>query len=231
MNASTAETIVRRGRIFPLMRIIAGRVPLFFLFALLLWGTAWAQPLPPLAASGHPGWKEKVFAGRTVYTPLPAEGLLLAESQNAASGLFLERRIDLRATPWLNWSWKVAGTFPGVNERQKSGDDYAARVYVVVKGGLAFWKTRALSYVWASGEPQGSMWSSAFTANAVMIAVRSGSDQAGQLVEEKRDVRADWKRAFGDDIDSIDAVAIMTDTDNAGQKARAWYGQPWFSAE
>lgn len=197
----------------------------------MLWGTAWAEPLPPLTEPGHTGWKEKVFAGRTVYTPLPGEGLLLAESQNAASGLFLERRIDLRATPWLNWSWKVAGTFSGVNEQEKSGDDYAARIYVVAKGGLAFWKTRALSYVWASQEPQGSMWSSAFTANAVMIAVRSGPGQAGQLVEEKRDVRADWKQAFGDDIDSIDAVAIMTDTDNAGQKARAWYGQPWFSAE
>jgi hypothetical protein len=213
------------------MRSSAGRVPLFLLLGLLLWGTAWAEPLPPLTAPGHPGWKEKVFAGRTVYTALPGEGLLLAESRGAASGLFLERRIDLRSTPWLHWSWKVADTFSGLNEREKSGDDYPARIYVVAKGGLAFWKTRALSYVWASGEPQDSMWPSAFTGNAVMIAVRSGPGRAGELVAEKRDVRADWKRAFGDDIEAIDGVAIMTDTDNAGRTARAWYGQPRFSAE
>lgn len=117
----------------------------------------------------------------------------------------------------------------GVSERDKAGDDYAARIYVVAKGGLAFWKTRALSYVWASREPEGSMWANAFTANAQMIAVRSGSAELGELILEKRNVREDWMRAFGEDIDTIDAVAIMTDTDNSGQRARAWYGQPWFS--
>ena len=64
-----------------------------------------------------------------------------------------------------------------------------------------------------------------------MIAVRGGADRPGELVAEKRNIREDWKRAFGEDIEEIDAVAIMTDTDNSGQSARAWYGQPWFSAD
>lgn len=190
---------------------------------------AWAGTLPPLYVPGHPGWKEKVFAGRTVYTPLTQDKLLLAESDGAASGLYFEQAVDVRATPWLNWSWKVENVLVGVNEREKAGDDYAARIYVVAKGGLAFWKTRALSYVWASGEPEGAMWPNAFTANARMIAVRGGSDRLGELVMERRNVREDWMRAFGEDIERIDAVAIMTDTDNSGQRARAWYGQPWFS--
>jgi len=102
---------------------------------------------------------------------------------------------------------------------------------VVAKGGLAFWKTRALSYVWASHEPVGSMWPNAFTANAHMIAVQSGPGRVNQLVMEKRNIREDWKLAFGEDIEELDALAIMTDTDNSGQRARAWYGQPRFSAE
>ncbi len=190
---------------------------------------AWAGVLPAIYAPGHPGWKEKEFAGQTVYTPLPEEKLLLAESDGAASGLFFEQAVDLRATPWLNWSWRVENVLEGVNEREKSGDDYAARIYVVAKGGLAFWKTRALSYVWASHEPEGSMWANAFTSNAHMIAVRSGPEKLGELTQEKRNVREDWMRAFGEDIEKIDAVAIMTDTDNSGQRARAWYGQPGFS--
>lgn len=198
------------------------------ILAALAWA-AWAGELPALYAPGHPGWKEKRFVGSTVYTPLPEEKLLLAESEGAASGLFFEQAVDLRATPWLNWSWKVENVLHGVSERDKAGDDYAARIYVVAKGGLAFWKTRALSYVWASREPEGSMWANAFTANAQMIAVRSGSAELGELIQEKRNVREDWMRAFGEDIDTIDAVAIMTDTDNSGQRARAWYGQPWFS--
>jgi hypothetical protein len=155
----------------------------------------------------------------------------MAESRGTASGLFREGTIDLTSTPWLNWSWKVENVLSGLNEREKSGDDYPARIYVVAKGGIAFWKTRALSYVWSGSEAPGAMWPNAFTSNAVMIAVRGAADRPGELVAEKRNIREDWKRAFGEDIREIDAVAIMTDTDNSGLSARAWYGQPWFSAE
>ena len=75
------------------------------------------------------------------------------------------------------------------------------------------------------------MWPSAVTANARMVAVRSGPARLGELLTERRNVREDWRRAFGEDIDTLDAVAIMTDTDNSGQSARAWYGQPRFSAD
>lgn len=195
------------------------------------WGcVALAGVLPEIYVPGHPGWKEKEFAGRTVYTPQRQEKLLLAESNGTASGLFFEKSIDLRDTPWLNWSWKVENVLQGINEREKGGDDYPARIYVVAKGGLAFWKTRALTYVWASSEPRGSMWPNAFTSNAHMIAVRSGAGEVGGMKVEKRNIREDWMLAFGEDIEEIDAVAIMTDTDNSGQWARAWYGQPWFSA-
>ncbi|SFL65039.1 Protein of unknown function [Desulfomicrobium norvegicum] len=74
------------------------------------------------------------------------------------------------------------------------------------------------------------MWPNAFTSNAHMIAVQSGESALGGMMTEKRNIRDDWKLAFGEDIEEIDAVAIMTDTDNSGQWARAWYGQPRFSA-
>lgn len=227
MDASA--TVVRcflGGRFYPFLPRLAGWIPVFCLLAC---GVVSAASLDGLLQPGHPGWQVKEFSGRTVYTP--DEGMLLAESNGTASGLWHEERIDLRATPYLCWSWKVAGVLDGVNEREKQGDDYPARVYVVVRGGLAFWQTRALSYVWASREPQGSLWSSAFTSHAAMIAVESGPDRAGELRAEKRDIRADWKAAFGTDIEAVDAVAIMTDTDNSGQRARAWYGRIWFAAQ
>ena len=85
--------------------------------------------------------------------------------------------------------------------------------------------------MWSSTEPKEAVWPNAFTANAAMIAVQSGPGRVGELVTEKRNIREDWKKAFGEDIAEIDAVAIMTDTDNSGQSARAWYGQPSFSKE
>lgn len=235
MNASrTEKKRERSGRFFLPALQNAGTGPrAWLLLAAALAGLAcfaWAGALPSIFEPGLPGWKEKEFAGRTVYTPLPEERLLLAESGGTASGLFFEQPVDVRATPWLNWSWRVENVLSGVNEREKAGDDYPARIYVVAKGGLVFWKTRALTYVWASNEPEGSMWPNAFTSNAHMIAVRGGTRDLGKMLTEKRNIREDWMRAFGEDIETVDAVAIMTDTDNSGQKARAWYGQPFFSA-
>jgi len=117
-----------------------------------------------------------------------------------------------------------------VDERTTAGDDYPARVYVVVSGGAAFWKTRSLVYVWSSHQPVGATWNNAFTSNARVMALRSGTRDAGQWVSEKRDIRADFRQLFGEDIAQIDAVALMTDTDNSGQSATAWYGDIYFTA-
>lgn len=119
-----------------------------------------------------------------------------------------------------------------IDEQEKSGDDDAARVYVMVSGGLAFWRTRAINYVWASTSPKGRIWPNAFAGDhAVMIALRSADDQTGVWHIEKRNILADLKQQFGEDIQYIDAVAIMADTDNAQGKATAYYGDIYFSKE
>jgi hypothetical protein len=187
--------------------------------------------LPPLTAPGHPGWQEKRFVGRTEYRAVRENDreMLSATSHGAASGLFHEQKIDLRRTPVLHWTWTVTVTMERLDESRKSGDDFAARVYVVAKGGLAFWRTRALSYVWSGSRPVGTMWASSYTANAVLIAAQSGRERLGTVIDEKHNIRQDWQRAFGEDITTIDAVAIMTDSDNSGQSAAALYSTPWFS--
>jgi len=75
------------------------------------------------------------------------------------------------------------------------------------------------------------LFRSAFTRNAQVMALRSGMKDAGQWVSEKRNIRDDFRQQFGEDIDTIDAVALMTDTDNSGQRATAWYGDLYFTAQ
>lgn len=201
-------------------------------------------PAPPLAAGGRivvaafssgdlQGWQEEEFSGETRYTLVSDDGrrVLAAESRGTASGLYRTLRVDLHKTPYLHWSWKVANTLDGVNERSREGDDYPARVYVVFSGGLFFWRTRAINYVWSSNQPEGAEWPNAYADNARMIAVRSGDRQVGRWVTERRNVLEDYRRLFGEDIRYADAVAIMTDTDNSGQAARAFYGDIYFSEE
>ena len=184
------------------------------------------------SAADMSGWKKKSFVGETRYR-LREDGdkqALYADSRAAASGLFREIEVDLDQMPYLHWTWKVENLVNGGDERGKQGDDYAARIYVVFSGGLLFWRTRAINYVWSSRESPGSTWPNAFTANAQMIAVRSGPESLGTWLSERRDVKADYQRLFGSEPGKIVAVALMTDTDNTKSAAVAWYGDIWFAA-
>jgi hypothetical protein len=181
------------------------------------------------------GWDQKAFKGETdyslVYDPDKKATVLHAVSRAAASGRFRKMKVDLTKTPFLNWSWKVSEALAGIDETAKAGDDFSARVFVVVERGIMGFSTLSVNYVWASQHPAGSAWSSPFTSHVRLLAVDSGSKGLNAWVTHKRDVRADLQEQFGEDIVSVDAVALMTDTDNSGGRAQAYYGDIWFSAE
>ena len=171
------------------------------------------------------GWNPKIFKGETTYT-LVVDGnvrVLKAHSRAAASGMYKEVTLNPRKFPVLRWSWKIGGTIPSGNERTKEGDDYAARVYLVFPRTL-FWKTKAINYIWANTLPKGEALPNAYTANAMMVAVESGNEKAGMWVTEERNVYEDYRRLFGEEPPEIGAVALMTDTDNTGGEATAYYG-------
>ena len=178
-------------------------------------------------------WEENSFSGNTEYKVVTNENgqALRAVSNNSASGLARKISIDLNKTPYLHWEWRVENVLHDIDETAKEGDDYAARVYVVISGGFLFWKTRALNYVWSSNQPINTAWLNAYTSNATLIAQQSGGKKVGEWVSEKRNVLVDIKQHLGLDNTSIDAVAIMTDTDNSGQSATAYYRNIHFSSE
>jgi len=184
------------------------------------------------AAGNLTGWEEKTFKNKTHYELVKADlGMVLkADSKASASGMFREMKVDLVKTPCLNWSWKVDGILDGLDETTKKGDDYPARVYVVFSGGAFFWNTRALNYVWSNGRQIGSAWPNAFTNKSINIALQSGSGKVGQWTQQSRNIRDDYKRFVGEDIKQADAIAIMTDTDNSGGAATAFYGDVRFSS-
>ncbi len=170
-------------------------------------------------------WQEKSFSGKTHYRVEQNDNqpAIHATSKGTASGLFYKIDYNPRQYPILSWSWKVDHILTKGDAHTKNGDDYAARIYVVFPSWL-FWKSKALNYVWANKLPQESMIANAFTANAMMIAVRSGSTKTGQWLNEHRNIYEDFKQAFGEEPPMAGAIAIMTDTDNTGEEASAWYG-------
>jgi hypothetical protein len=171
-----------------------------------------------------PRWEQKSFRGQTNYQVV-SEGtgkVLHARSQGAASGLFFTREYRLQDYPLLSWRWKVKGIIPGGDETKKSTDDYAARVYVIFPHWF-FPKTRTISYIWGNKLAQGATLPSPYTGNARMVAVESGTEKVGEWIVERRNVLEDYRRLFREEPPKVGAIAIMTDTDNTGASAEAWY--------
>ena len=172
----------------------------------------------------NPAWTSKSFQGDTLYSIVSSNGekVLQATSSNAASGLIFERKIDILKYPILSWRWKVENVLERGDARNKATDDYAARIYVT----FPHWyypKTTSLNYIWANRLPKGTSIPSPFTANSMMFAVESGKEKIGQWVSMQRNLVDDYRLAFGKEPPGTAILSIMTDTENTGSKARAWY--------
>lgn len=185
------------------------------------------------SSSNLESWREKSFLGKTDYSLVKLQDafVLRAESRSSASGLFRKIKVDLNKYPYLNWRWRIEQRLTTSNERVKSGDDYAARIYVIIDGGLLPWRTKAVNYVWANRAEKHDIWPSAFAGkNSMMVALRNNQDPTATWFDEKRNVLEDSKEMLGKDITAIDGIAIMTDTDNNQDFTTAYYGDIYFSA-
>ncbi len=194
----------------------------------LLFGTAgMADELAVgrFSTAGLTGWETKSFHGLTQYSLTRAQEHIVvqATSQGAASGLVKKISFDPQKYRYLRWSWKIDHILSAGDETTKAGDDYAARIYVVFSGKF-FWQTKAINYIWANKLQKGGFIANAYTSSAMMVAVQSGPENTGQWLTEQRDILADYKTLFGSDPSEASAIAIMTDTDDTGEKAVAWYG-------
>jgi hypothetical protein len=170
------------------------------------------------------GTEEREFEGRTRYeiVRLGDSQVLHARADGSASGLIFPQRFDPAERPVLEWRWKIDGIVEGGDARLKSGDDYAARVYVIFPNWLPL-RTRSINYIWANRLPVDSAQANTYTGNAMMLALRSGNSERGQWVSERRNLVDDYRRLFGEDPPDEALVAVMTDTDQTGESVLAWY--------
>jgi hypothetical protein len=174
-------------------------------------------------------WAEVKLAGRANRFSAVEEGgtrVLRAESDGAASALWYGLGVGLEDVRVAAWRWKVESSLvENRREREKRGDDYAARFFVIFDGDPFSRSARAICYVWAGSEPEGSEYRNPFFSSVATVVLRSGDERAGEWVREERDFIADYVAAFGRSPDSISAVAVMVDTDNTGSQTAAWFGE------
>jgi hypothetical protein len=170
-------------------------------------------------------WESKSFKGTTQYTWMKEgdRAFVRAISKAAASGLYYRIEYDTQQYPYLTWQWKIDNIIASGDALQKSGDDYAARIFVVFPS-FFFWNTRAINYIWANNLTKEEAIPEPSSENSIMISVQSGRVETGKWIAETRNVYEDYKRIFGREPPKAGAIAIMTDTDNTGEIASASYG-------
>ena len=156
---------------------------------------------------------------------------LKAEAEGKASGLGIEKKINLLKTPFINITWKVEKDLFGINEKSKKGHDYAARVFVIKKTGKTALSNRAINNVFSSNNNIGENWKSPFTKRSIDYVLASTKNNLNEWVTVKANVKDHFKKFHMIDVNEIEGVAIMTDTDNSKKLAIAYYQNIYFSSE
>ena len=170
---------------------------------------------------------------KTVYTVSSNENgnFLKAVADNAASGLGKEIKIDLNKTPYINITWKIEKDVKGIKEDTKKGHDFAARVFAVKKTGATALSNRAINYVFSSNNEIGQSWPSPYTKKSIDSVLASTKKNFNEWVTVKANVKEDFKKFHGLDINELDGLAIMSDTDNSKLKVISYYQNIYFSEE
>ncbi len=156
---------------------------------------------------------------------------LRAEADNSASGLGKEIKINLNETPFLNITWKVEKDLPGIDESTKKGHDYAARVFVVKKTGATPLSNRSMNYVFSSNNEVDAFHPSPFTKKSIDYVLSTTKENFNEWVTVKVNVKKHFKKFHNLDLDEINGLAIMSDTDNSKLKAISYYQNIYFSSE
>ena len=154
---------------------------------------------------------------------------LKAEANNAASGLGKEIKISLNKTPYLNITWKVEKDLKGIDERSKKGHDYAARVFVVKKTGATPLSNRAMNYVFSSNENVDVSHPSPYTKKSIDYVLATTKKNLNEWVTVKVNVKEHFKKFHDLELDEINGIAIMADTDNSKLNSIAYYQNIYFS--
>jgi hypothetical protein len=168
---------------------------------------------------------------KTIYTLGSNENgnFLKAVAENAASGLGKQVKIDLNKTPFINITWKIEKDLAGIKENTKKGHDFAARVFVIKKTGTTPLSNRAINYVFSSNNEIGFNSPSPYTKKSIDNVLSSTKQNLNEWVTVKANVKEDFKKFHNLNVNDLDGVAIMSDTDNSKKKSVAFYQNIYFS--
>ena len=146
----------------------------------------------------------------------------------------------------LRWRWRLDEPLRGADLRRREGDDSPLKVCALfdmpldkvgliersllrLARGVSGEKlpSATLCYVWDHTLATGTLLPNAYTARVRLIVVNSGEQRLGQWVSHDKDLAADFKRAFGEESDTLpplQAILVGADADSTGGRSLGWIG-------
>jgi Protein of unknown function (DUF3047) len=198
-------------------------------------------------AAAEADWHEVRLPGKraTHYVWEHHDGRRAIAAHSEGSASMMRRKLSATPSPLgtLNFSWQVSELMDGADVSVAETEDAPAKVMLAFGGDVATLPMRTrmmfelaeavggeappyatLMYVWDSKAVVGSVIVNPRTDRIRKIVVDSGPQGLKRWREHRRDVAADFRRAFGEEPGPLLAIAVMTDSDNTKSKSRAWYG-------
>lgn len=178
------------------------------------------------------GWQHIPLKGETDYRISVLDGRLAFRARGTRSASMLARRVsvDHERCPTIEWSWAVTRLQSTADLRTKEGDDVAASVFLLFGDpGMLFdpKPVPTIRYVWSNERfPVGTIMDNPYMPGTVRnIVLRSGGGGGDRWVTERRDIVADFAKAFGRrPAEPVRAVALFTDNDQTEEPVEAYYG-------
>ena len=230
-------------------RSVACSIPALLLLALVVMVAAWPGSAQEsqvivedwsrqsLGQTGVPsGWERyETPRGRPAYDFTVVEDAgwraLLLKSHDDHSTIAREIRVDLRATPILEWTWRIVRLPAGADIRRRETSDLTGHLFVVWPRFPGPLRSRLVGYVWDASAPVDTMQRSRKTGTVTFFVTRSGTANLNRWLTERRNVYEDYRSAFGEYPESPSAVAISIDTNDTHSEAEALIGPIRFTTD
>lgn len=206
------------------------------------------MPAHERSAAGSSPWAEFALPGkrRTTYVADVEEGRQVVHAHASSSASMLRRslRVHPQDIAGIEFSWRAMSLIPDADFSQADAADSPVRIVLAFDGDRGRLSNRnrmlfdlaqaltgepppfaTLMYVWDNRAATETLFHSARTDRVRKIVVQSGTEGCGRWLHYRRDVVADYRRAFGEDPGALIGVALMSDTDNTQSTVHASYGE------
>jgi len=220
--------------------------PGIIIFLLLIGLSAYAGNVIRLEFNNLDDWEQLNFPKikkHSTYSIIQEKNknILLCESNGSASGLILKKTFNIYNYSKLKWKWKISNVFSNGDPLKKSGDDYPVRVYIIFKydpdKASLYEKAKynaakliygeypphsSVNYVWSSRVIPDKIITSPYTERVKLILLQKGNEKVNTWVTEEVNILEDYRRAYGENPPETASLAIMSDSDNTGESAKAY---------